>query len=236
MAEDTAAFIAFVKYQTALQAERALSLTCLKDLLTVTQRDNADLLTSDAGQGSPQSRLIASRSQALLIEGQLQVLHKQLGAADFTLLTQALKLNIVGHDSATDLRVVAIAIGTAQQPFALVGSFAITSRQGLLTPSLAGPALLFVPGQDGGLVKFRSLAQLQEHVGQTLFRCSDCSLWSTVALEQQAAARAWIETVPVSVRVALQLSEITLGIIEFSVKAQIKAHKKSMQAIKTMCW
>ena len=232
LAEDTAAFIAFVKYQTALQAERALSLTCLKDLLTVTQRDNADLLTSDAGQGSPQSRLIASRSQALLIEGQLQVLHKQLGAADFTLLTQALKLNIVGHDSATDLRVVAIAIGTAQQPFALVGSFAITSRQGLLTPSLAGPALLFVPGQDGGLVKFRSLAQLQEHLGQTLFRCSDCSLWSTVALEQQAAARAWIETVPESVRVALQLSEITLGIIEFSVKAQIKAHKKSMQAIK----
>lgn len=159
------------------------------------------------------------------------MLQQQLTAADFALLTQALKLNLAGHDTTTEMRLVAIAIGTEQRSYPLVGCFVITSRQGLLTPSLQASTLLFVPGQDGGLRRFDSLAQLHEHVGKTLFRRADCSLWLTVALQEQEPARALVGAVPLLSQVALQFSEITLGIVEYSVKAQIKAHTQTRQAI-----
>ena len=175
--QDTPQFNDFLTHQQALNNEREWSLACLKELASEANLENADVLTLDGGQGSPQSRLITSRNLALLLEGQLQVLQKQLTAADFALLTQALKLNLAGHDTATELRLVAIALGTEQLSYPLVGCFVITSRQGLLTPSLQASTLLFVPGQDGGLLRFDSLAQLREHVGKTLSRRADCSLW-----------------------------------------------------------
>ena len=229
--QDTPQFNEFLTHQQALNNERELSLACLRELASEANLEHADVLTLDSGQGSPQSRLIVSRNLALLLEGQLQVLQQQLTAADFALLTQALKLNLAGHDTTTELRLAAISLGTEQLSYPLVGCFVITSRQGLLTPSLEASTLLFVPGQDGGLLRFNSLAQLREHVGKTLSRRADCSLWLTVALEQQAPARAWVGAVPLRSQVELQLSEITLGIVEYSVKAQIKAHKKTLQAI-----
>ena len=232
IAEDTPSYSEFVKFYQAIEAQRSASLACLSGLGTEAGLANPALLTTDTGQGSPQNRLIASRSEALIIEGQLQVLQKLLPAADFTLLTQALKLNLAGADTGTDLRLVAIALGTEQQSFELVGSFAITSRQALLNPAIVQSALLFVPGQAGGLARFDSLAQLQNHVGKTLARRPDCSLWLTVALEQQAQARTWVAGLPAASAVALQLNELTVGIVEYSVKAQIKAHKKTLQTIK----
>ena len=227
----TPRFNALVSHRAALQAQREAALNCLKGLLAPSSIDNAQWLTTDSGQGSPQQHLISSRSLALVLEGELQVLQHRLEPADFALLSQALKHNLTGYDRGSNLRVMAVAMGTAQQAFPLVGTFIITSRQALLTPLREEPTLLYVPGHNGGLARFKSLMQLQAKTGNTLSRNPDCALWMTVALQEQAPARAWVDTLPGASPVELQLSEIKVGVIEHSVKSQIKAHKGSLLAI-----
>ncbi|WP_300726352.1 hypothetical protein [Pseudomonas sp.] len=232
LTQESAPFNQFLESQLLLQAERDRAVTHVKDLTVERELENPDVLTLDRDGGSHQRALIAIRGLAIHHEGQLQQWQKQLSEAEFRALSQALKLNIAGADSTSSLRTVGVSIGPPDQAFLLAGVVVITAREALLAPSTPATTLLFVPGVDGGLAAFTSLKHLQEQIGKTLTRYPQSALWMTVALEEQVAARAWVNELTQPSSLAIQWLDIPIGFVEYSVKSQIKAHRKTLSAIK----
>lgn len=232
LTQESAPFNQFLESQRLLQAERDRAVTHVKDLTVERELENPDVLTLDRDGGSHQRALIAIRGLAIHLEGQLQQWQKQLSETEFRALSQALKLNIAGADSTSSLCTVGVSIGPPDQAFLLAGVVVITAREALLAPSTPATTLLFVPGVDGGLAAFTSLKHVQEQIGKTLTRYPQSALWMTVALEEQVAARAWVNGLTQASSLAIQWLNVPIGFVEYSVKSQIKAHRKTLLAIK----
>lgn len=232
LAQNSEHYSRFLEHQLLLQAERDRAVTHLKALTAESGLEDPQVLTVDRPDGSHQRALIAIRSLAIHLEGQLQQWQKQLSEDEFRVLNHALKLNIAGADSTTPLRIVGVSFGPPGQAFLLAGVVVMTTREALLAPSTPATTVLFVPGVDGGLAAFSSLQHLQARIGQTLVRYPQSALWMTVALEDQVAARAWVNRLTQASSLALNWLDIPIGFVEYSVKSQIKAHRKTLQAIK----
>lgn len=132
-------------------------------------------------------QLVAQRQAALLALAQLQICEGSLNASDLQRLQYALGLADEPDDDVLHLDV---GIGDADEPTVFSGAMIVTTEQALKTPGLIEPALLYVPGEYGGLQKFESLQALKDRLGFTLCTGEETTLWRHVSATQRAAAMA----------------------------------------------
>ncbi|MCQ3000883.1 hypothetical protein NLO98_14100, partial [Pseudomonas syringae] len=130
-------------------------------------------------------QLIARRQAALLALAQLQICEGTLSAADLQRLQYALGLADEPDDDVLHLDV---GVGDPDEPVVFSGAMIVTTEQALKTPALIEPALLYVPGEAGGLQKFESLQTLKDRLGFTLSTGEETTLWRHVSKTQRAAA------------------------------------------------
>ncbi|MGV6393945.1 dermonecrotic toxin domain-containing protein [Pseudomonas caspiana] len=157
-------------------------------------------------------QLVAQRQAALLAQVQLQICEGTLNAADLQRLQYALGLADEPDDDVLHLNV---GVGDPDEPTVFSGAMIVTTEQALKTPSFADPALLYVPGEEGGLQKFDSLQALKDRLAFTLSAGEETSLWRHVSETQRAAAMAAPITFVTRV--------ITMKPIHYGVNTQLKA-------------
>jgi hypothetical protein len=132
-------------------------------------------------------QLVAQRQAALLAQAHLQINEGTLDAADLQRLQYALGLADEPDD---DVLHMDVGMGDPDEPTVFSGAMIVTTEQALKTPSLAEPALLYVPGEDGGLQKFDSLQALKDRLAFTLSVGEETTLWRHVSGPERAAAMA----------------------------------------------
>ncbi|MCD5979322.1 dermonecrotic toxin domain-containing protein [Pseudomonas quasicaspiana] len=157
-------------------------------------------------------QLVAQRQAALLAQAQLQICEGTLNAADLQRLQYALGLADEPDDDVLHLDV---GVGDPGEPAVFNGAMIITTEQALKTPNISEPALLFMPGEDGGLQKFESLQALKDRLAFTLMTGNETTLWQHVSAAQRAAAMAAPITFVTRV--------ITMKPIQYGVNTQLKA-------------
>ena len=165
-------------------------------------------------------QLVAQRQAALLAQAQLQVCEGTLDAADLQRLQYALGLAEEPDDEVLHLDV---GFGDPDEPTVFSGAMIVTTEQALKTPSLVEPALLYVPGEEGGLQKFESLQGLKDRLAFTLSAGEETTLWQHVSATQRAAAMAAPITFVTRV--------ITMKPIQYGVNAQLKAYETCRSAL-----
>lgn len=156
-------------------------------------------------------QLVAQRQTALLAQVQLQICEGTLNAADLQRLQYALGL---AEEPDDDVLHLDVGIGDPAEPTVFSGAMIVTTEQALKTPSFVEPALLYVPGEEGGLQKFDSLQALKDRLAFTLSTGEETSLWRHLSATQRAAAMAAPITFVTRV--------ITLKPIQYGVNAQLK--------------
>lgn len=165
------------RFHAAAQANSAL-LGLLDD--RVEPLDNEALLALEA-------KLIAQRQAGLVAQAQLQLCEGRLNARDVQRLHYALGLAHEPEDAVLHLDV---GVGAADTPTVFHGAMIVTTEQALKSPAIDDPALLFVPGRDGGLQKFASLRDLKRQLVFTLTTGSETTLWQHVNATQRETAMA----------------------------------------------
>ena len=139
-------------------------------------------------------QLVAQRQVALLAQAQLQLCEGVLDAVDLQRLQYAVGLADEPDDDVLHLDV---GVGDPHEPTVLSGAMIVTTEQALKTPSLGEPALLYVPGEEGGLQKFASLQVLKDQLVFTLATGNETTLWQHVsAAERESAMAAPISSRP----------------------------------------
>ncbi|KFE55717.1 dermonecrotic toxin domain-containing protein [Pseudomonas syringae] len=157
-------------------------------------------------------QLVAQRQAALLAQAQLQICEGTLNAADLQRLQYALGLADEPDDDVLHLDV---GVGDQDDPTVFSGAMIVTTEQALKTPSLVEPALLYVPGEEGGLQKFESLQGLKDRLAFTLSAGEETTLWQHVSATQRAAAMAAPITFVTRV--------ITMKPIQYGIHTQLQA-------------
>jgi hypothetical protein len=142
--------------------------------------DNEPLLALKA-------QVVVQRQSALLAQAQLQICEGALNSADLQRLQYALGLADEPDDDVLHLD---IGVGDPDMPTVFNGAMIVTTEQALKTPALSEPALLFVPGESGGLQKFASLQALKEQLGFTLTTGNETTLWQHICVTQRRLAMA----------------------------------------------
>lgn len=132
-------------------------------------------------------QLVAQRQAALLAQAQLQLCEGALDALDLQRLQYALGRADEPDDEVLHLDV---GVGDPDEPTVLSGALIITTEQALKTPSVNDPALLYVPGEDGGLQKFASLQTLKSQLVFTLMTGTETTLWQHVSAAERESAMA----------------------------------------------
>ncbi|MCI8212057.1 hypothetical protein AUC61_21215 [Pseudomonas sp. S25] len=132
-------------------------------------------------------QLVEQRQAGLLAQAQLQVCEGTLSPADLQALQYALGLADEPEDNVVHLEV---GLGDPEEPVVFNGAFIVSTEQSLKNPALDEPALLFVPGLEGGLQKFASLQGLKEQLVFTLGAGDEVSLWQHVSDAQRTSAMA----------------------------------------------
>lgn len=132
-------------------------------------------------------QLVAQRQVALLAQAQLQLCEGVLDAVDLQRLQYALGLADEPDDDVLHLDV---GVGDPDEPTVLSGAMIVTTEQALKTPSLGEPALLYVPGEEGGLQKFASLQVLKDQLVFTLATGNETTLWQHVSAAERESAMA----------------------------------------------
>ncbi len=157
-------------------------------------------------------QLVAQRQAALLAQAQLHICEGTLNAADLQRLQYALGLADEPDDDVLHLDV---GVGDPDEPAVFSGAMIVTTEQALKTPALIEPALLYVPGEAGGLQKFESLQTLKDRLAFTLMTGNETTLWQHVSAAQRDAAMAAPITFVTRV--------ITMKPIQYGVNTQLKA-------------
>ena len=159
-------------------------------------------------------QLVAQRQAALLAQAQLQICEGSLNAADLQRLQYALGLADEPDD---DVLYLDVGVGDPDEPAVFRGAMIVTTEQALKTPNISEPALLYMPGEDGGLQKFASLKILKDQLVFTLMTGSETTLWQHVSSMQREAAM----VAPIS----LVTRVITVPPIQHGVNTQLKAYE-----------
>ncbi len=166
------------------------------------------------------AQLVQQRQAALLAQAQLQRCEGTLDAADLQRLRYVVGLADEPDDDVLHLD---IGVGDPDEPTVFGGVLIITTEQALKSPGINQPALLYVPGEEGGLQKFFSLKALKEQLGFTLMAGNETCLWQHVSQPRREAAMA--EPIKLVTRV------ITVQPIQYGVNAQLKGYETFRSAL-----
>ena len=160
-------------------------------------------------------QLVAQRQAALLAQAQLQLCEGVLDAVDLQRLQYALGR---ADEPEVDVLHLDVGVGDPDSPTLFNGALLITTEQALKTPSVNEPALLYVPGEAGGLQKFASLQSLKDQLVFTLLTGTETTLWQHVSAAERESAMA--------APIRLVNRVITVQPIQYGVATQLEAHEQ----------
>lgn len=168
-----------------------------------------------------QASLIRLRQQGLLAEAQLQVCEGRLDDDDLQRLKQALEM-VANVEPSADTAYLDLCIADDDLPIELSGILIVTTAQAASTPTLAEPALLYVPGSGGGLHKFASLQALKDRLRLTLCSGLETPLWRHVSPRKRMRA--------MSGEVQLLMRAINGRPVGQGLQAQLRQFESAFQA------
>ncbi|QXI28727.1 dermonecrotic toxin domain-containing protein [Pseudomonas vanderleydeniana] len=177
-------------------------------------------------------RLANGRCQALLHEARMQRQLGLFGQAELERLLDVLPAALLAQPRVvSETQVASIAVGPRGAPWALTGACVICTREALADPRLNTAALLFVPGDLGGLEAFVSLDSLSQRVGLTLLDPECESLWPLIARERRGELRDWLRELAPGAGVPVHYQVIAKDAWQQGVKQQIEEHLRICRAI-----
>ncbi|WP_332846125.1 dermonecrotic toxin domain-containing protein [Pseudomonas lactucae] len=181
------------------------------------------------GQVSLEQRLLNARGAALELEA---LLGHRMGLIDPTLLARVTALTakaVQTSDTCAD-RVLAISIGSASQPRYRLRGACILAGADEPAASTRQAVLLYVPGIDGGLQRFKSLAYLKQCVQASFKSTEPGALWQCIGRAERNAARDWVRSLAVDEALeviveALGADALKIGLQE-QIAALVEAHER----------
>ncbi|KRP60582.1 hypothetical protein TU79_11770 [Pseudomonas trivialis] len=209
-----------------LRAQGSALLECSKDRMG----DHAFWSRDGNDPESLQRRLLAIRGAALIKEAQLQY---RLKFIDATLL-DGLRLLV---DKPLQwrhcgFRALSITVGAARQPgYRLQAAFVLVSEAVSSTAKSRQAVLLYVPGVEGGLQRFRTMALLTRCV-QASFKSRDPgALWQCIGRSERNAARAWSRGRGADEAIVTTFEEIEGDVLLAGLNEQIRGFTDARQNI-----
>ncbi|MFN3356839.1 MAG: dermonecrotic toxin domain-containing protein [Pseudomonas sp.] len=176
-----------------------------------------------ADADSVEKRLLAARGAALVAEAQLQ---HRLKLIDSLLLARisALVDGPVRMGQADRSQVLALSIGGQTQPrYSLVGAFVVAGAAEPGDISASQAVMLYMPGSEGGLQRFKSLAVLSQRVQASFTAREPGALWHCIARGQRNAARAWVQGLAAQTVPVVSFEAIHGDVLKVGLQAQIAA-------------
>ncbi len=179
------------------------------------------------GVPNRQARLLAARGAALISEAQL--MHR-LEFIDEKLLARvsAIVEKPLQARGPEEGRVLSVVLGGGAQPiFPLLGAFVVTSAQ----TQAHGAVLFYMPGPEGGLQRFRSLAVLTRCLQASFLARELSPLWQCIGRAERNAARSWVRCLPQGQPLTLCFAEISGDVLLAGLKEQLKGFAAARQKI-----
>ncbi|WP_248751805.1 DUF6543 domain-containing protein [Pseudomonas sp. MWU15-20650] len=189
--------------------------------------DEAFWVDPASGVPSRQERLLAARGGALINEAQLMHRLKFIGDKLLARVRAVVEkpLQVRGVDEG---RVLSVVMGGGVQPsFRLLGVFVVAGAPDQVHQAV----LLYMPGLEGGLQRFKSLAVLTQYL-QASFMARELSpLWQCIGRAERNAARSWVRCLPANEAVTLHFAQISGDVLLAGLKEQIKGFADARQKI-----
>ena len=139
----------------------------------------------------------AAHRQALLYEAQMQQHLNLLSPAHLQRLEAALNESWVPGEEPTDTCVLQITVVPQDpSPYPLLGAMLVTTQAARTNPADKHPVLLYMAGQQGGLVPFDSLNAFAHGLQASLTSRDGSVLWRCIGRHQRESARAAISALP----------------------------------------
>lgn len=180
-----------------------------------------------SGVPSRQERLLAARGAALIHEAQL--MHR-LGFIDEHWLVRV-RAVVETPLQARGLgvgRVMSVTLGGRAQPaFRLLGVFVVAGASGHANRAV----LLYMPGLEGGLQRFKSLAVLTQRLQASFMAREPNPLWLCIGRAERNAARRWVRNLPASEAVTLCFADIDGDVLLAGLREQVKGFADARQKI-----
>lgn len=171
------------------------------------------------------STLKHARREGLLAEATLQQALGSLSDSAFALL----KALFDPPQESPAYRLAELAIGTEGRHCTLAGALLISSDTALQDPASERPALIYLPGEHGGLQSFNSLTELIKTVWRSLERMDEDLLLRHLKPEEQSDALDFIRSTGGTI--PLHVKTISGDGFEHSLQAQIDLDASLAQRI-----
>ena len=154
-------------------------------------------LEKPKGALSRGSLLGGAQRRALLYEAQMQQRLKLITPAHLQRVNAALSESWVPGQQPTDTCVLQVAVGgEAAALYPLLGAVLVTTNAARVQPAGRHPVVLYVVGQQGGLVPFDSLNAFADGLQASLKSRDGSMLWRCIGRHQRAQLRAAISALP----------------------------------------
>ncbi|AZE90430.1 dermonecrotic toxin domain-containing protein [Pseudomonas orientalis] len=180
-----------------------------------------------SGEPGRRERLLAARGAALINEAQL--MHR-LKFIDEHLLAQVRA--VVEKPSQTRAlgagRVLSVTLGGGTQPaFRLLGVFVVAGA----SDQAHQATLLYMPGLEGGLQRFKSLPALTQRLQASFMAREPSTLWQCIGRAERNAARNWARCLPPNEAVTVGFADIDGDVLLAGLKEQVKGFADARQKI-----
>lgn len=175
-----------------------------------------------------QEEIAWCRTEALYEEADFQLLEGLLDQVDVARLGTVLQASVELDPAQSETQVLSISIGTDDPGYELAGALVVTTWSAMRNPDAAHSSLLYLPGANGGLEKFRSLAALKLRLGRALRGQYGAYLWSYISACDQQAVNDLLKILPLSTPTPLSLTAIKGPAMEHSVRRQLASYRRSL--------
>ncbi|WP_338511060.1 DUF6543 domain-containing protein [Pseudomonas trivialis] len=223
---DYVAFTAEHEQWLALRAQGSALLEGSKHRLG----DHAFWAADCNDQQSIQRRLLSVRGAALIKEAQLQY---RLKFIDKTLL-DGLRLLVENplQWRTCGFRALSMSVGARGQPgYRLQAAFVLVRDAASSTLDARQAALLYVPGVEGGLQRFRTLTLLERCLKASFKAREPGALWQCIGRGERNAARAWARGLRADEPMVLTFEDIEGEVLLTGLNEQIKGFTDARQNI-----
>ncbi|NWC95128.1 MULTISPECIES: dermonecrotic toxin domain-containing protein [unclassified Pseudomonas] len=172
-------------------------------------------------------RLKVQRS-ALLKDAHLQYRLGLLSEPDLTLLVEVLNTPLAAGRAASGTRVLHVSVGRSGRPlYRLLGVFVVTTLEALNHPDRRQPAVLHVPGTDGGFQAFGSLDELSTSLDASFKSPDGSALWHCVGRDQRREAYTLVGALAASEPLLVYYQVMEGNVLSDSFKEQIDRYART---------
>ncbi|WP_455884831.1 dermonecrotic toxin domain-containing protein [Pseudomonas spelaei] len=183
------------------------------------------------GGDSVEQSLLAARGSALVAEAQLQHRLKRIDGLLLARISAVVDPPARARE-ADRSQVLALSIGGQTQPrYSLVGAFVVAGGTEPGDVSASQAVLLYVPGSEGGLQRFRSLAVLSQRVQASFTAGEPGALWHCIARGQRTAARAWVQGLAAQSVPVVSFETIDGDAMKAGLQAQLAAFAEARERL-----